>query len=162
MSYADFHVALNDIMGQLKSKLGVSNAIIRRLEGDELKTVAHFGFGEEEAHVRIYLGQGVTGRCAKENTIIVINDLDSYKGQYISGIDNARAEICVPMTISGRLVGTFNIESTVKDNFTKEKIELITRMAAMLAPNVASIQSKAGTSLARALANLESRAETGA
>lgn len=155
MSYADFHDAVNDIMDQLKSKLGISNAIVRRLEGDELKTVAYFGYGEEEANLRIFVGQGITGLCAKENRIVVINDLKSYSGQYLSGIDNARSEVCAPIVAGGRLVGTFNIESPYPGNFTQDKIDTIVRMAGMLATNVAGNHNPTSNRLAKALAALE-------
>jgi putative methionine-R-sulfoxide reductase with GAF domain len=156
MSNTDFHGAFNEIMAQLKEKLGISNAIIRKLENDELKTAAYFGYGREEALLRIFLGQGVSGRCAEDKTTVVINDLSRYNGQYIAGIDNAQAELCIPMMIAGKVIGTFNIESTYKDNFTPEKVEFISRMAKMLVHNLASIENKAGLRLARALANLES------
>lgn len=160
MSYNDFHDAFNDVLEQLQAKLGVSNAIIRKLEGDELKTVAYFGYGEREANLRIFVGEGITGRCAEENAPVVINDLGIYDGQYIAGISEAQSEACLPMRVSSRLVGTFNIESRTKHNFTPEKLQFLERMAGLLATNVADTQNKAGTKLARALARLDSISKT--
>jgi putative methionine-R-sulfoxide reductase with GAF domain len=155
MSYSDFHGSFNEIIGMLENRLGVHNAILRKLVGDELKTIAYYGYGEQEAHLKIVVGQGVTGLCAKEKKVIVINDLSRYSGQYLAGIGDAKSELCLPLLISDRLVGTFNIESTMVDNFSNDKIELIKNMSDMLAYSAANSENKTGSLLASALARLE-------
>ena len=155
MLHKDFHEEFNEIIELLKLRLGIRNAILRRLEGEELLTIAYYGYGEDEARLRIFVGQGVTGLCAREKKTIVINDLAHYSGQYLAGIDNARSELCIPLMLSERLIGTFNIESTDKDNFTPDKIDLITRMSGMLVYSVADSENKTGRLLASALARLE-------
>lgn len=155
MTSKDFQGDFTDIMETLKCRMGITNAIIRRLEGDELKTVAYFGYNEKEACLRIFVGQGVSGRCAKEARTIIVNDLEQYDGQYISGIDGAKSELCVPLARAGTVVGTLNVESTSRDNFTHDKIDIAERIAAMLVHSVANPENQAGRSLARALALLE-------
>lgn len=155
-----FHGKFNEMISLLKVRLGIQNAIIRRLEDDELKTIAYFGYGEKEASLRIFVGQGVTGLCAKEKKCVLINDLSKYQGEYLAGIDHARSELCVPLILGTRLVGTFNIESTVPNNFDEEKIRLIRQMADMLVCSVADLGNKTGSLLASALARLEKSSET--
>ncbi|MBI4977961.1 MAG: GAF domain-containing protein [Spirochaetes bacterium] len=155
MSDLGFHGDFKDIMGLLKDRLGINNAILRKLDGDELKTIAYFGYGENEAMMKIMVGQGVTGLCAKEKKNIVINDLEHYAGMYLSGIDGAKSELCIPLLLSGRLIGTLNIESIEKSNFSKEKIDLAVRIAQMLVHSVADLGNKTGRHLARTLALLE-------
>jgi putative methionine-R-sulfoxide reductase with GAF domain len=99
------------IMDMLKQRLVITNAIIRRLEGDELKTTGYFGYAESEARLQIFVGQGVTGRGAKDNQTIVINGLEAYDGQYLTGISGARSELCIPIRRLGKLIGTLNVES---------------------------------------------------
>jgi putative methionine-R-sulfoxide reductase with GAF domain len=151
----DFHEDFNQIIDLLKIRLGISNAILRKLEGEELKTVGYYGYDEKEATLKIVIGQGVTGLCAKEQRNIVINDLEHYAGQYLSGIDNAKSELCIPLMFSKRLLGTLNIESTEKDNFTQDKIALISRIAEMLVQSLANSENQTGRLLASALARLE-------
>lgn len=158
MEHEALHQDLNEILEMLRKKLCIDNAIIRRLEGEELKTVAYFGYGKEEALLRIMVGEGVTGHCAREKEPVIINDLSRYGGSYLAGIDNAQSEFCMPLLLGKRLVGTFNTESTAKDNFTPERVALISRLGEMLAHSVADSANRTGRLLATALARLEARA----
>ena len=60
--------------------------------------------------------------------------------------------------ISGKLIGTFNIESTEVNNFNEDKISLISQMSEMLVYSVADSENNAGRLLASALARLEKTA----
>jgi putative methionine-R-sulfoxide reductase with GAF domain len=155
MEHEALHKDLNEILMMLKEKLCIDNAIIRRLEGEELKTVAYFGYRKEEAMLRIMIGEGVTGLCAQKKSPVVINDLSHYGGAYLAGIDNSKSEFCMPLMLGNGLIGTFNTESTARDNFTPERIELITRLGGMLASSVANLENRTGRLLASALARLE-------
>ena len=155
MSTHNFHHDFNFIMDQLRTRLGITNAIVRRLEGDELVTAGYFGYDEAEARLRIFIGQGVTGRCAAERRTVIIDDLAVYRGQYLAGISGARSELCVPLELGGRLVGTLNIESVERANFTPVRIALVARLANLLAHSIADPDNAAGLALARTLAMLE-------
>lgn len=130
-----FNLKFNEIMVILKEKLKIKNAIVRKLEEDQLITIGYLGYGEEEANIIIKIGKGVTGLTALKNQTIVINDLDNYKGEYIKGIDNAKSEICIPIRDSdNKVLGTLNIESEIVNNFTKEKVEFLEIVASMITP----------------------------
>jgi two-component system, NtrC family, sensor kinase len=160
MDTMDFQADFTAIMDMLKTRLGITNAIIRRLEGDELKTAGYFGYEKSEAQLRIFVGQGVTGRCAKENITIVINDLERYDGQYLAGISGARSELCIPIRRLGKLIGTLNVESVDKNNFTRDKIDVATGITEMLAHSLHDPTDAVGRNLARALAMLERNSNT--
>ncbi len=151
----EFNNDFNFIIDLLKKRLGITNAIIRQLEGDELKTLAFFGYNEKEANLKIFLGQGVSGLCAQENRTILIQDLEIYSGEYLAGINSAQSELCIPLVFRNSVIGTFNIESTEKNNFTIDKIELIHKLAKMLVYSIAEPENETGRNLARTMAMLE-------
>ncbi|HOJ65023.1 MAG TPA: GAF domain-containing protein [Spirochaetota bacterium] len=154
------NMRFNEILEILKEKLRIKNAILRKLENEELITVAYFGYGEEEANIIIKIGRGVTGLTALRNKTIVINDLDNYKGEYIKGISNAKSEVCIPIRDKdNKVIGTFNIESEIPNNFTKEKVDFLESIALMLS-NVlkkenSSENKVASMNLAKSLAVFE-------
>ncbi|OHD21406.1 MAG: hypothetical protein A2086_10265 [Spirochaetes bacterium GWD1_27_9] len=117
-----------EIIKILETRYNIKNAIIRKLENDELITIAYTGYGYAEAHISIRVGEGVTGTCASERRTIVINDLDTYKGKYIKGISCAKSEICIPIKYSGEVIGTFNIESSEKNSFSPDKVDFLERI----------------------------------
>jgi putative methionine-R-sulfoxide reductase with GAF domain len=147
-------------MTLLKNRIGINNSIIRRLVGDELITVCHYGYNKKEAQLQIYLGEGVTGRCAVEKNCIIINDLDIYNGQYIAGIKNAKSELCIPLISNGKFIGTFNIESTEKGNFTKDKIDLIKSLSEILLLSLVSPETEASNKLVKTLLTLKKNRES--
>ena len=157
MDNKDFQEDFNFIMDMLKNRMGINNAIIRKLEGEELKTVAYFGYDEKEANLQVFVGQGVTGRCAAEKKNIVVDDLESYDGNYIAGIKGAKSELCIPLTRFGKLIGTLNIESLEKNNFTPEKIRIAEKICETLAHGIANPENSAAMKIARAMAMLDKK-----
>ena len=146
-----------EIVSIIREKIGIKNAIIRELEGEKLITKGYFGYGFKEAHIEIAIGYGVTGLCALKKQTIVINDLSTYSGEYIKGIDNAKSEICVPIFQNNKFVGTLNIESEVLNNFTKDKVDFLENISSVVsgAFGESSSHKSATMSLAKSLAILE-------
>lgn len=159
MDSEKFQEDFNAIMVLLKNRIGINNSIIRKLIGDELVTVGSYGYNNKEANIKIFLGEGVTGRCAVEKKVIVINDLENYTGQYITGIKNAKSELCIPMKKAGTFIGTFNIESTEKGNFTKDKVDLTVSLTEILVLSVVNPETGASSKLVRTLLTLKKNRE---
>lgn len=146
----------NEIINIMKNKYNIKNAIIREILNDNLVSVSYYGFKKEEAEILIKIGSGITGRCAQENKIIIVNDLDSYKGGYIKGIDNAKSEICIPIRKNNIVIGTLNIESCEKNNFSPEFAKNLESIANILASALSTTYSEASLKLAKTMALLNS------
>ena len=155
MESETFQEDFNAIMILLKNRIGINNAIIRKLDGDELQTIGYYGYKNQEASIQIFLGEGVTGRCAVEKKVIVINNLDKYDGQYIAGIENAKSEVCIPLKSSGHIIGTFNIESTEKNNFSKDKVDIAVSLTEILVVSITNPSTRASNKLVKTLLNLK-------
>ena len=120
----------NELITFLSNRLNLKNAILRKLINGRLVTVSAFGYGQEETEIDILLGHGITGQTALIGESICINDLENYKGEYIPGITGAKSELCIPLINNrGMVIGTLNMESKVRHNFTENKIDLLEMMS---------------------------------
>lgn len=118
-----------ELIDILHERFGLSNAILRYYDGELLRTKAAWGYGEEASVLDILPGSGVTGMAFAENQTIIINDLENYEGEYLPGIEGARSELCIPVCGErGIALGTLNVESRNKNNFTPEKVEILQKL----------------------------------
>jgi len=154
MDKEKFDITFKEMILILKVKYNIKNAIIRELINNSLITVASFGYGENEANLIISIGRGITGLCAKDNKIIVINDIENYTGEYIKGIENAKSELCIPLKKNGKVIGTFNIESSDKNNFNEDKVKSLESLSKMIASSINTNYSESSNMLIKAMAKL--------
>lgn len=68
------------------------------------------GYEEGVEHLRIPIGQGITGRCAAIGEVLIISDVRT-EPAYIPGVEDALSEIALPLKIEGRVIGVLNAES---------------------------------------------------
>jgi|GEM_PF-4731047 len=116
---------LIEIMEILSKKLNIKNAIIRKLINNELIMIGTYGYEENEITEVKNIREGISGLCAAKNITIVINDLEVYNNIYFKGINSLKSTISVPIIHNNEIIGTFNAASIYKNNFDKNKIEII-------------------------------------
>lgn len=68
---------------------------------------------------RINIGKGVCGRSAQSSQIIIENDVSTITN-YIACDKQTRSEIVLPVIDKDRLIGVFDVDSRVKDNFDQD------------------------------------------
>ncbi|MBA4028173.1 MAG: hypothetical protein C0475_03375 [Planctomyces sp.] len=64
-------------------------------------------------------GNGISGYVAATGRSYVCHDT-SKDPRYVIGIDLARSSLTIPLRLSDRVIGVFNVESTRPNNFTEE------------------------------------------
>lgn len=128
-----WHVA-REVVG----KMGFNDCVIYLTDplGAYLRQVAALGAKNPEGHdivnsLRIRMGQGVTGRVAQTGKPIIISDL-SKEPSYIPDLEPALSEICVPMTIDGKVVGVIDSEEASANVFTAGHLSILTTIAAIV------------------------------
>lgn len=87
-----------------------------------------------KAH-RIPLDQGVTGRVAASGKPIRVGDIRKEKA-YLDYDPATRSELCVPMTLGGRVIGVVNTESQQVNHFTGADERLLLTFASQLASGI--------------------------
>ncbi|TCW00004.1 GAF domain-containing protein [Biostraticola tofi] len=88
------------------------------------------------ACVRIPVGKGVCGTAVAENRIVRVDDVHAFPG-HIACDASSNAEIVLPITLDGRVIGVLDIDSTIYSCFGKEDEEglhaLVERLCLQLA-----------------------------
>ncbi|MFH0858743.1 MAG: GAF and ANTAR domain-containing protein [Candidatus Omnitrophota bacterium] len=80
----------------------------------------------------IKLGEGVSGKVAKENKPICVLDVKediSYKNRDIAEKEGICSLASVPLAVKGRVIGVLNCYTTKKHKFTKYELDMLSAMA---------------------------------
>jgi PAS domain S-box-containing protein len=110
------------------------NAIIRLLsaDGQQLETVASFGYSDESAAMPILLGQGIMGKAARFGRPYLISNLNA-SDDYIPGIEAACSELAVPLIAREKTIGVLNVESTKPKAFNSSDCDALSILAGQAA-----------------------------
>ena len=98
------------------------------LEGD---TLVLGPFQGKIACVRIPVGRGVCGAAVAHNQVQRIDDVHAFDG-HIACDAASNAEIVLPLTVNGHIIGVLDIDSTAFGRFTAEDEEGLRRLVAQL------------------------------
>jgi sigma-B regulation protein RsbU (phosphoserine phosphatase) len=96
-----------------------------------LRKAVSYGASKEKK-TRIRLGEGLTGAAALSKEPILVGDVRG-DARYLPLIPETRSELVVPLVHKGRVVGVFDLESSVLDRFTDEHLKVLTPLASQVA-----------------------------
>ncbi|HCD1275023.1 TPA: GAF domain-containing protein [Citrobacter amalonaticus] len=98
------------------------------LEGD---TLVLGPFQGKIACVRIPVGRGVCGAAVAHNQVQRVDDVHAFDG-HIACDAASNAEIVLPLTVNGHIIGVLDIDSTAFGRFTAEDEEGLRQLVAQL------------------------------
>lgn len=106
----------------------------------ELKLVSEVGHpdGSEEVFA-LQMGQGIVGWVAKTGEPLIVPDVRE-DARYVVARQATRSELAAPMTLEGRTIGVFNIESDVEDAYHEGHLAIVSGFAAQAAVAVQRAQ----------------------
>jgi sigma-B regulation protein RsbU (phosphoserine phosphatase) len=87
---------------------------------------------EVAERIRVKVGEGVTGRAAKERRTILVDDV-SHEKEYIEAVPRVRSELAVPLINKNRVIGVMDLEAREKGYFKEEHARLLTLIASRIA-----------------------------
>ncbi len=122
------------ILSSVRAIYGVEYVAILMLDkrGRHIQIVRSCGYEESQvAGSRIRVGEGVTGRVAAKGEPIIIHDVEE-EPHYVSGDASICSEMAVPLKVNGRIVGVLSVESTKKQFFSRDDLELFCLFAAQV------------------------------
>ena len=108
------------------------------LEGD---TLVLGPFQGKIACVRIPVGRGVCGAAVAHNQVQRVDDVHAFDG-HIACDAASNAEIVLPLTVNGHIIGVLDIDSTAFGRFTAEDEEGLRRLVAQLETVLATTDYK--------------------
>jgi sigma-B regulation protein RsbU (phosphoserine phosphatase) len=102
----------------------------------ELRMRFQVGHAPEIAeHLRIKLGEGVTGRAAKTGEAVLVSDVRQDR-DYIQAQPGVRSELAVPLIVKNRVIGVIDIEARRSGFFTEEHVRLLKLVASRIGSGI--------------------------
>lgn len=78
------------------------------------------------------VGEGISGRVAKENKPIAVKNVmneKEYKHKDIAKHEGLSSLLCVPLAVKGKVIGVINCYTSKPHDFTETEIEILTSIA---------------------------------
>ncbi len=100
--------------------------------GRDLVMYKQVSFGEFKEKTRIAVGRGLCGTAAATKQPVLVGDVTK-DPRYISIVPETRSELVIPLVHKDRLIGVFDLESTVTHRFTEEHVKVLTPLASQAA-----------------------------
>lgn len=105
-----------------------------------LKASSHEGF--THSHEPIPSGHGMIGWAASHAQTAIASDVTQDERYLpILALDATRSEICVPLTVQGRVVGVLDVQSNQRDAFGSDDIFMMETLAGQLAIAIQEAQT---------------------
>ncbi|MEW6456648.1 MAG: sensor domain-containing diguanylate cyclase [Acidobacteriota bacterium] len=124
---------LSGIVQETKDTLHYDSCAILLLEGENLIVKAITEFPEEIMRLKIPIGKGITGKCAKLKKIINIGEIPRYDNYIPSGIEGIQSEIALPILFRDEILGVLTIESKRKNAFDEDDIRVLSILTSQIA-----------------------------
>ena len=131
--------ALQSAVNGLQVTLGGDRVAIMLVDRDKktLQVRAAVGYADDIYDLRIAVGSGVTGWSAAHRRTVRVNNVDE-DPRYISGSQNTRAELAIPLVYRSELLGVLNVESEQLSAYTETDEELLGTLGGSLAAIIAN------------------------
>jgi GAF domain-containing protein len=132
-SPTDIQPVLDVIAKNAAQLCGAEDAVIRRVEGDVVHTVAHFGsvpMMHEIGGISSMDRGGVSGRALKERRTIHVHDLLAEQAEFPGAKEfgvaiGVRTSLAVPLLREGEAIGLIHIRRLKVQPFTNSQIRLV-------------------------------------
>jgi signal transduction histidine kinase len=127
-----------DMMAEYATKLcGADDAVLRRVEGDTIRAVAHFGSIRlaEALGVMTPIGRaGLMGRAVEAGRTLHVHDLRAAEAEFPGARERGiavgvRTVLAVPLLRDGKLIGIIHIRRLKVQPFTEQQIKLLETFA---------------------------------
>ena len=147
----DVDKLLWNVSNLTKQQFGLYHAHIYMLNEAEDTLILVAGAGDagrqmvsEGRSIPIDREQSLVARAAREHKGIIVNDVRSAPDFLPHPLlPDTRSELAVPMIVNDKVIGVFDVQSDVVDQFTRENANIQTIMAAQIAVAVQNARSYA-------------------
>ncbi len=93
------------------------------------KSVRFGGYGEK---TRIPIGRGLCGAAAASKQPVLVGNVLA-DPRYMALIPETRSELVIPLVHKDKLIGVFDLESSVPERFNEEHVKVLTPLASQVA-----------------------------
>ena len=128
------------VVDELVNSFGYYYAHIYRFDGDDKNTLHMKGGTGEAGKIllarghKIPKGQGLVGRAAETNSVVLVNDTLNEEGWVPNDLlPETKSEIAVPITLGEEVLGVFDVQHNELNAFTEEDAGLLQSLANQIA-----------------------------
>jgi sigma-B regulation protein RsbU (phosphoserine phosphatase) len=89
-------------------------------------------FGDYGEKTRLEVGRGLCGAAAESKQPVLVGDVRE-DPRYVPLIPETRSELVIPLVHKDRLIGVFDLESSVLNRFNEEHVKVLTPLASQVA-----------------------------
>lgn len=135
MSTLDFDKLLVNILERLKNTFGYLNLAIMLVdeETQELYPRSYINYPKYIKKLRFKIGRdGISGHVAETKKMYYSPDV-SKDPYYIVGAEKAKSELCFPLMLGDRVIGTLDVESPESNGFSEDDMKLLSGLSAQIA-----------------------------
>ncbi len=147
----DAHTIYETVLEKMTEVIGAQKAWIMILdkEGESLHLTAARGLPQEEmARAAVRVGEGISGKVAKEEKPLLIEEVGQLPVDLLPGKDLSEIEpfvsfpmICVPLEVKGRALGVINMAGKRSpEKFTAGDLKLLSTIASQAAISIYNTQ----------------------
>ena len=127
LSTFDLDEVLHQILAIAGDYFHLRNVAILLLDKEtgELVVRSQIGWDQGSDGVRLAVGLGITGTCARLKRPIYAPDV-SKDSRYLTSAKSTRSELAIPLMVRDEVVGVLDCQSENIDHFNPETIDLLT------------------------------------
>lgn len=125
------------------------------VEGKSLPNVSP----EAPHHLALSAEPSIIAQAARTRQLVNVGDV-TQSDAYLSGFENIRSELAIPMVLGDRLIGVFDVQSAAVDRFSTEDQNVLITLAEQIAIAVRNAQLFAEARDAREASEQASRAKS--
>ena len=117
---------LREMLVRMEDLLGADAAAILLVTEDGKYLAGRIAIGlDEEARVRVPMGQGIAGRIALHRTPLIVDDLS--KEEVVGSIlfENVCSLIGAPLMVEDRVIGVIHVDTLEPHRFTTDDVRLL-------------------------------------
>ena len=133
-SILDLDELLSRVTEIVKRVIDYEMFAIHLLDADSQSLVVKkaVGFGPFKGKPPLQVGQGLVGQAVLRKEPVLVGDVRQ-DPHYIDWVPEARSELVVPIIHKDRVLGAFDLESSVLNRFTEEHVKILTPLASQVA-----------------------------
>ena len=120
---------------------GATTGSVMLIREDRLDIVASRGLGANvDKEVRLEVGEGITGWVAKAGQPLIVPDV-ARDERYVQIKEHINSELAVPMIRNNKVMGVISVDSSRKDNFSGDDLEILSFVGSQAAQILENAQA---------------------
>ena len=131
---------IEEFVKSIAEGFGYQHVIVMMMDKDRGDLYLKAGYGWHMDSVpkdmRLQLKEGVIGHAAYFGETLVSGDVESDPRYVRRDLVGTKSELAVPVTFRGEIIGVLDVQSDIRDAFTRNDVSMLEMLADMLATSI--------------------------